>query len=173
MFCAKSRPAGPATTDFGDILAAARRIVRTIVVTSEAPAAPCFSAGVGVGAGTSGTIACGGSEAPVVPGLQVADSPVALAVAGTRDRLTADTFAARQADNLLVAAHAIPEADVVTALRAMGHVVVVPGEDNQGRRSSDAWGNMNTVLWDRRDNTLSGGSDPRTSTGKAVVVRTP
>ena len=85
MFCAKSRPAGPATTDFGDILAAARRIVRTIVVTSEAPAAPCFSAGVGVGAGTSGTIACGGSEAPVVPGLQVADSPVALAVAGTRE----------------------------------------------------------------------------------------
>ena len=30
--------------------------MRTIVVTSEAPAAPCFSAGVGVGAGTSGTV---------------------------------------------------------------------------------------------------------------------
>ena len=64
-------------------------------------------------------------------------------------------------------------ADVVAALRAMGHVVVVPGEDNQGRRSSDAWGNMNTVLWDRRDNTLSGGSDPRTNTGKARVVASP
>ena len=64
-------------------------------------------------------------------------------------------------------------ADVVAALRAMGHVVVVPGEDNQGRRSSDAWGNMNTVLWDKRDNTLSGGSDPRTNTGKARVVASP
>ena len=64
-------------------------------------------------------------------------------------------------------------ADVVAALRAMGHVVVVPGEDNQGRRSSDVWGNMNTVLWDRRDNTLSGGSDPRTNTGKARVVASP
>ena len=62
---------------------------------------------------------------------------------------------------------------MVTALRAMGHVVVVPGEDNQGRRSSDAWGNMNTVLWDKRANTLSGGSDPRSSVGKARVVASP
>ncbi len=63
--------------------------------------------------------------------------------------------------------------DVVTALRAMGHTLTVPGEDNQGRRSSDAWGNMNTVLWDRRNNTLSAGSDPRTNTGKAEVVASP
>jgi gamma-glutamyltranspeptidase/glutathione hydrolase len=64
-------------------------------------------------------------------------------------------------------------ADAIAALRAMGHVLTVPGEDNQGRRSSDAWGNMNTVMWDRRSNTLSGGSDPRTNTGKAEVLLTP
>ena len=28
---------------------------------------------------------------------------------------------------------------------------------------------MNTVLWDRRDDTLSAGSDPRNNTGKAEV----
>ena len=67
---------------------------------------------------------------------------------------------------------ALPK-DVVAALRAMGHTLTVPGEDNQGRRSSDAWGNMNTVLWDKRSNTLSGGSDPRTNTGKAQVVASP
>ncbi|MEF9978309.1 MAG: gamma-glutamyltransferase [Thermomonas sp.] len=75
-------------------------------------------------------------------------------------------------DALGIERNALP-ADVIAALRAMGHVVVVPGEDNQGRRSSDAWGNMNTVLWDRRANTLSGGSDPRTNTGKARVVASP
>ena len=75
-------------------------------------------------------------------------------------------------DVLGIERHAL-SAEVVAALRAMGHVVVVPGEDNQGRRSSDAWGNMNTVLWDKRDNTLSGGSDPRTNTGKARVVASP
>lgn len=64
-------------------------------------------------------------------------------------------------------------ADVVAALRAMGHVVTVPGEDNQGRRSSDAWGNMNTVLWDRRGNTLSAGSDPRNPVGKSEVLSQP
>ena len=64
-------------------------------------------------------------------------------------------------------------ADVVAALRAMGHVVTVPGEDNQGRRSSDAWGNMNTVLWDRRGNSLSAGSDPRNGVGKAEVLASP
>ena len=67
---------------------------------------------------------------------------------------------------------ALPQ-DVVAALRAMGHALTVPGEDNQGRRSSDAWGNMNTVLWDKRGNTLSAGSDPRTNTGKAEVIASP
>ncbi|MES2859767.1 MAG: gamma-glutamyltransferase [Pseudomonadota bacterium] len=62
-------------------------------------------------------------------------------------------------------------ADVVTALRAMGHTVTVPGETNDGRRSSDAWGNLNTVLWNRRANTLGAGSDPRSNVGKASVSK--
>jgi N-acyl-D-aspartate/D-glutamate deacylase len=41
-----------------------------------------------------------------------------LVVAGTGERLTEATFAARQADNLLVAAYGIPAADVVTALQS-------------------------------------------------------
>ncbi len=59
--------------------------------------------------------------------------------------------------------------DVVAALRAMGHTVNVPGEDNEGRRSSDSWGNLNTVLWDRQGNTLGAGTDPRSNVGKASV----
>ena len=64
-------------------------------------------------------------------------------------------------------------ADVVAALRAMGHTVTVPGESNDGRRSSDAWGNLNTVLWDRRTNTLGAGTDPRSNVGKAAVSTKP
>ncbi len=75
-------------------------------------------------------------------------------------------------DAIGVERNALPQ-DVIAALRAMGHTLNVPGEDNQGRRSSDAWGNMNTVLWDRRNNTLGGGSDPRTTTGKADVLPRP
>ena len=104
---------------------------------------------------------------------------VLLGILGYADGLDAPQVAALpryhhqwMPDVLGIERHALP-AEVVAALRAMGHVVVVPGEDNQGRRSSDAWGNMNTVLWDKRDNTLSGGSDPRTNTGKARVVASP
>lgn len=67
---------------------------------------------------------------------------------------------------------ALPD-DVITKLRAMGHDVLVPGQDNQGRRSSDSWGNMNTVMWDRRSNTLSGGTDPRSPVGKSEVFLQP
>ena len=104
---------------------------------------------------------------------------VLLGILGYADGLDAPQVAALprfhhqwMPDALGIERNALP-ADVVTALRAMGHVVVVPGEDNQGRRSSDAWGNMNTVLWDKRANTLSGGSDPRSSVGKARVVASP
>ena len=104
---------------------------------------------------------------------------VLLGILGYADGLDAPQVAALprfhhqwMPDALGIERNALP-ADVVTALRAMGHVVVVPGEDNQGRRSSDAWGNMNTVLWDRRANTLSGGSDPRYGVGKARVVASP
>ena len=104
---------------------------------------------------------------------------VLLGILGYADGLDAPQVAALpryhhqwMPDVLGIERHAL-SAEVVAALRAMGHVVVVPGEDNQGRRSSDAWGNMNTVLWDRRDDTLSAGSDPRNNTGKAEVWREP
>ena len=104
---------------------------------------------------------------------------VLLGILGYADGLDAPQVAALpryhhqwMPDALGIERDALP-ADVVAALRAMGHVVVVPGEDNQGRRSSDAWGNMNTVLWDKRGNTLSGGSDPRAKDGKARVVASP
>ena len=49
----------------------------------------------------------------------------------------------------------------VQALQAMGHAV------NAGEST---WGNVQTVQWDRRANTLLGGSDPRNPVGKADVV---
>lgn len=54
---------------------------------------------------------------------------------------------------------AISAEDAAT-LRARGHVV------NEGER---AWGNMQSVVWDLRENTLSAGSDPRGVVGKAEV----
>ncbi|NUS61690.1 MAG: gamma-glutamyltransferase, partial [Lysobacter sp.] len=50
--------------------------------------------------------------------------------------------------------------EVVTALQAMGHTV------NAGEST---WGNLQTVQWDRRRNTLEGGSDPRNPVGKAAT----
>ncbi len=51
-------------------------------------------------------------------------------------------------------------ADEAAQLRARGHTV------NEGERP---WGNMQAVVWDLRDNTLHGGSDPRGLVGKATV----
>lgn len=55
-------------------------------------------------------------------------------------------------------------ADVVKRLEAMGHTVSA-GEVQ--------WGVMQAVQWDRRDNTLRGGSDPRNPVGAAVVRLSP
>ncbi|WP_243412236.1 gamma-glutamyltransferase [Cognatiluteimonas telluris] len=52
----------------------------------------------------------------------------------------------------------------VAALRAMGHAV------NAGE---PPWGNLQTVEWDRRSDTLSGGSDPRNPIGSAGVLLQP
>jgi gamma-glutamyltranspeptidase/glutathione hydrolase len=52
-------------------------------------------------------------------------------------------------------------ADVVGKLEAMGHKVTT---------RSTTWGNMQAVEWNRHDNTLSGGTDPRNPVGKADVV---
>src|SRR3546814_2050246 len=49
--------------------------------------------------------------------------------------------------------------EVVKGLRAMGHTVEVPGEEEgNSRRSSHVWGNLQTVAWDLTTNTLSGGT---------------
>ncbi|WP_305804585.1 gamma-glutamyltransferase [Stenotrophomonas sp. YIM B06876] len=61
-------------------------------------------------------------------------------------------------------------ADVVKQLQAMGHRIDLPGDSaSGGRGSSHVWGNLQTVEWDRRSNTLSGGSDPRNPVGSAEV----
>ena len=67
---------------------------------------------------------------------------------------------------------ALPD-DVIAALRAMGHVVVTPKDAAGGQRSSDTWGNLQTVEWNLRDNTLHGGSDPRNPVGEAKVEAVP
>jgi len=51
-------------------------------------------------------------------------------------------------------------AGTVKVLQAMGHTV------NAGET---AWGDVETVQWDKRANTLSGGTDPRNPVGKARV----
>ena len=75
-------------------------------------------------------------------------------------------------DVLGIERDALP-ADVVAQLREWGHDVLVPGDDTQGRRSSDAWGNMNTVEWDRKAGVLRAAGDPRNPEGKGQVVARP
>jgi len=64
-------------------------------------------------------------------------------------------------------------ADVVTKLRAMGHAVDVPEDGDAAKNSSHTWGNMNTVLWNRSSNVLTGGTDPRSPVGKSEVLLKP
>lgn len=60
--------------------------------------------------------------------------------------------------------------EVAAALKAMGHTLDLPPDEAQGGRgSSHVWGNLQTVSWDKRTDTLSGGSDPRNDVGKAAV----
>ena len=54
------------------------------------------------------------------------------------------------------------DAATVVALQAMGHRV------NAGEPT---WGNLQTVRWDKRANTLEGGSDPRKPGGLAEVMQ--
>jgi gamma-glutamyltranspeptidase/glutathione hydrolase len=64
--------------------------------------------------------------------------------------------------------------EVAQALQAMGHTLELPPEEAEGGRgSSHVWGNLQTVEWDRTNNTLQGGSDPRNSVGKAAVLAQP
>jgi gamma-glutamyltranspeptidase/glutathione hydrolase len=75
-----------------------------------------------------------------------------------------------QPDELSTERNALP-ADVVAALRAMGHTVITPEDAPDGRRSSDSWGNMQAVEWDIDSNTLYTGSDPRNPVGLGKVVK--
>jgi gamma-glutamyltranspeptidase/glutathione hydrolase len=60
--------------------------------------------------------------------------------------------------------------EVAQGLRALGHVVNLPGENVAGGRgSSHVWGNLQTVAWDLRGNTLSAGTDPRNPVGSGRV----
>ncbi|GHA75951.1 gamma-glutamyltransferase [Cognatilysobacter bugurensis] len=51
--------------------------------------------------------------------------------------------------------------EVIALLKAMGHTV------NAGENT---WGNLQTVAWDKRADTLSGGTDPRNPVGEAAVL---
>jgi gamma-glutamyltranspeptidase/glutathione hydrolase len=54
------------------------------------------------------------------------------------------------------------DAEAVAALEAKGHTI------SSGERE---WGNMQLAIWDRTDNTLEAGTDPRWTSGKAEVRR--
>jgi len=60
--------------------------------------------------------------------------------------------------------------EVAASLRTMGHQLNLPEDKVSGRASSHVWGNMQTVMWDKRSGVLSGGSDPRNPVGEAKVV---
>jgi gamma-glutamyltranspeptidase/glutathione hydrolase len=53
------------------------------------------------------------------------------------------------------------DAPTVKALEAMGHRV---------NAAESTWGNLQTVAWDKRANTLEGGTDPRNPSGKAATL---
>ena len=60
--------------------------------------------------------------------------------------------------------------DVIKGLQAMGHTLQVTGNFAvAGKGSSHVWGNMQTVEWNRRSNTLLYGSDPRNPVGSGGV----
>lgn len=76
-------------------------------------------------------------------------------------------------DEIEAESGAIP-APVAKELQAMGHSLDLPGDEAAGGRgSSHVWGNLQTVLWDRKAGTLTGGSDPRNKVGKAEVMAAP
>jgi gamma-glutamyltranspeptidase/glutathione hydrolase len=64
--------------------------------------------------------------------------------------------------------------ETAQGLRGLGHTLKLPGDEAAGGRgSSHVWGNLQTVEWNLRENTLRGGSDPRNPVGKAEVQTLP
>jgi gamma-glutamyltranspeptidase/glutathione hydrolase len=92
---------------------------------------------------------------------------VLLGILGYDDGLTAQQVAAlprfhhQWLPDVISAESGALDADTVKALRAMGHTV---------NAAEPTWGNLQTVEWNRRSNTLSGGTDPRNPVGKAEVM---
>jgi len=61
-------------------------------------------------------------------------------------------------------------ASTAEGLRALGHTLILPGEQAaSGRRSSDVWGSLQLVSWDRVKHQVEAGSDPRNPVGKGQV----
>jgi len=61
--------------------------------------------------------------------------------------------------------------ETAEGLRALGHTVILPGEHaDSGRRSSDVWGSLQAVSWERTSQRLQAGSDPRNPVGKGRVA---
>lgn len=103
---------------------------------------------------------------------------VLLGMLGYDDGLTAHQVAAlpryhhQWLPDLIEAEDGAFDADTIKQLQAMGHKIDLPGDTAAGGRgSSHVWGNLQTVEWDRRSNTLSGGTDPRNPVGSARVVK--
>ena len=101
---------------------------------------------------------------------------VLLGVLGYADGLDAQAVSALprfhhqwMPDVLSTERNALPK-DVIEALRAMGHTVNTPEDAVDGRRSSDSWGNLQTVEWDRKSHVLRTGSDPRNPVGLGKIA---
>lgn len=101
---------------------------------------------------------------------------VLLGILGYDDGLSAQEVAAlpryhhQWLPDLIEAETGTFDAATVKSLEAMGHKLKLPGDTAAGGRgSSHVWGNLQTVEWDKRTNTLSGGSDPRNEVGSAAV----
>jgi len=72
-------------------------------------------------------------------------------------------------DQIMIESHAFSP-ELMSELEEMGHSVYQAGNTaTAGRGSSHVWGNMQTVEWNRVDNTLHGSSDPRHSEGSTQI----
>ena len=102
------------------------------------------------------------------PGGSTIITQVLLAILGYDDGLNAQQVAALPRfhhqwwPDAIMAEPGTFDPGALKALKTMGHTVTV---------RSESWGNLQTVLWDRKANTLSGGTDPRNPVGKAAVER--
>jgi len=72
--------------------------------------------------------------------------------------------------DVISAERAAFSAQTAAGLRALGHTVLLPGEQAaSSRRSSDVWGSLQAVSWDRRNQRIEAGSDPRNPVGTGRV----